>query len=79
MIGYCLVLHAFGFSGITGVFEGCPIKMAILLFLNQVLAAIPFIAEFKLACDGGEVRKIFLSPWKRLKVGKKRKIMTPKA
>ena len=32
---------------------------SVILLMPQVLAAIPFIAEFKLACDGGEVR-IFL-------------------
>ena len=36
--------------------------------MSQVLAAIPFIAEFKLACDGGEVR-IFLILVKREQKG----------
>ena len=50
--GHCLLLHPLGFSGLvlrTVIFWE-------LTFFIQVLAAIPFIAEFKLACDGGEVR-----------------------
>ena len=50
--GHCLLLHPLGFSGLV-------LRTLIsweLTFFNQVLAAIPFIAEFKLACDGGEVR-----------------------
>ena len=50
--GHCLLLHPLGFSGLvlrTVIFWE-------LTFFDQVLAAIPFIAEFKLACDGGEVR-----------------------
>ena len=50
--GHCLILHPLRFSGVV-------LRTVIsweLTFFIQVLAAIPFIAEFKLACDGGEVR-----------------------
>ena len=52
LLGHCLFLHPLGFSGLV-------LRTVIsweLTFFIQVLAAIPFIAEFKLACDGGEVR-----------------------
>ena len=50
--GHCLLLHPLGFPGVVL----CTVISWELTFFIQVLAAIPFIAEFKLACDGGEVR-----------------------
>ena len=57
LTGHRFIVHSFGFSGII-VLRLCPTCTIVhpdYPRTSEVLAAIPFIAEFKLACDGGEV------------------------